>query len=151
METLSQVEEELEEDLPVSSPISMETEIDSQTQAKDYFIDYKLQRDRVRSRQIEILREIVNNPNSNSENRMVAQEKLFQISDNLEKEMELESLLAAKGYSKTAVLIQPENVTVVVGTEELSGQDVAKISDLAVTTTGFNIEDIVILSSNKLE
>lgn len=150
----SMVKDELEENdkpLAVSSPINVETEIDSKPSIDNYFVDYRLQRDRVRSQQIEILREIVNNPNSNTENRKVAQEKLFQISDNLEKEMELENLLAAKGYMKVAVLIQPSSVTVVIGQENLSDQDIAKISDLTVSTTDYKLEDVIILPTIKAE
>ncbi|MDW7674946.1 MAG: SpoIIIAH-like family protein, partial [Bacillota bacterium] len=89
------------------NPMEIGTQIEVPIESS-YFMEYKLERDRIRSRQIDILREIVNNPNSISENRMEAQQRLFRISDNVEKELELESLLAAKGLEHTAVLIQAE-------------------------------------------
>jgi hypothetical protein len=143
------LEEDLEkkslEPFPVfSNPLAAGTQIDIPVK-NNYFIEYKLERDRIRSRQIEILREIVNNPNSVTENRMEAQQRLFMVSDNLENELELENLLAAKGFTQTAILIQPASVTIVVGKAKLAQEDLARIADLAVKTTGYKIEDIIII------
>jgi hypothetical protein len=133
------------EPLPVfKNPLEIGIQIDIPVK-DNYFIEYKLERDRIRSRQIDILREIVNNPNSITENRMEAQQRLFVISDNLERELELENLLAAKGFTQTAVLIQPASVTIVVGKAKLAQEDLARISDFAVKTTGYKIEDIIII------
>jgi len=133
------------EPLPVfKNPLEIGTQIDIPIK-DNYFIEYKLERDRIRSRQIDILREIVNNPNSITDNRMEAQQRLFVISDNLERELELENLLAAKGFTQTAVLIQPASVTIVVGKAKLAQEDLARISDFAVKTTGYKIEDIIII------
>lgn len=135
--------------LPVTAnPLEISTEINVDI-APNYFMEYKLERDRIRSRQIEILREIVNNPNSVSENRMEAQQRLFLISGNMERELELENLLAAKGFDQTAALIQPSSVTIVVGKTDLKQEEVAKISDFAVKTTGYKIEDVVIVPLEK--
>ena len=136
--------EQPEETIPVSSPIEVSNEIEVNI-TSNYFVEYKLERDRIRSRQIEILREIVNNPNSVSENRMEAQQRLFLVSDNMEKELELENLLTAKGFSQTAVLIQPSVVTIVVGRANLSHEEIARIADVAVKTTNFDLENIVIV------
>ncbi len=136
--------EQSEETIPVNSPIELSNEIEVNI-TSNYFVEYKLERDRIRSRQIEILREIVNNPNSVSENRMEAQQRLFLVSDNMEKELELENLLTAKGFSQTAVLIQPSVVTIVVGKTNLNHEEIARIADVAVKTTNFDLENIVIV------
>jgi len=110
----------------------------------DYFVNYRIEREKIRSQQIEILREIVDNPNSVSEVRKNAQEKMLIITQNMENELKLENLIKAKNYQDAVVLIQPESVMVVVKILELAAGDGTKIADIVANTTGHNYEDIII-------
>lgn len=111
----------------------------------EFFSEYRLQRDRIRSQQIDLLREIVNNPNSVAETRKEAQEKLIVITQNLEREMELENLIVAKGFPDAIVLIQPEAVTIIVQGQTLTQEQLAKITDVTVRTLKIEPENIVIV------
>lgn len=94
---------EEEENLPV---ITIEPK-NSELQVKDnFFIEYRIERDRTRSEQIEILREIVNNQNSSSQMRQEAQQKLLIIAEELEKESKVESALLAKGFGEAVAVLQ---------------------------------------------
>ncbi|MFY9393540.1 MAG: SpoIIIAH-like family protein, partial [Halanaerobiales bacterium] len=75
---------------------------------EDFFIEYRLERDRARSEQINILREIVNNPNSDEASKKEAQRKILEITDKMEKEMEIESLIRARGYREALAYIHEE-------------------------------------------
>lgn len=110
----------------------------------DYFVNYRIEREKIRSQQVEILREIVDNPNSVSEVRKNAQEKMLTITQNMENELKLENLIKAKDYQDAVVLIQPESVMVVVKIIELAAGDGTKIADLVANTTGHNYENIII-------
>jgi len=114
----------------------------------DYFVNYRIEREKIRSQQVEILREIVNNPNSISDTRKEAQEKLLAITETLENELKLESLIVSKNFKDAIVLIQPESVTVVIKGDSISDQDTTKIADLVSSTTGHSYEDIIITSKN---
>jgi stage III sporulation protein AH len=111
----------------------------------EFYSEYRMQRDRIRSQQIDLLREIVNNPNSAQETRQDAQQKLIAITQNLEREMELENLIIAKGFEDAVVLIQPSAVTVIVQGRTLPQDQIAKITDLAVRSLKVRAEDIVII------
>lgn len=110
-----------------------------------FFNEYKIERDRKRSEQVEILREIVNNPNSSSQMRLEAQQKLISISDFLEKESKIENALVAKGFREVVSVIQQGSVMVIVQSNGLRQDEVARISDIVVKVTGCKPEEVVIV------
>ncbi|MFI5359522.1 MAG: SpoIIIAH-like family protein [Halanaerobiales bacterium] len=112
---------------------------------EDFFIEYRLERDRARSEQINILQEIVNNPNSDQASKKEAQRKILEITDKMEKEMEIESLIRARGYRDALAYIHEQAVDVIIHTDGLAKEDVAKIGDIIVKVTGFNTENVTII------
>ncbi len=111
----------------------------------EFFVEYRLQRDRVRSKQIELLQQIVENPNSVAETRQEAQQKLLNITTHLEQELQLENMIIAKGYKDTVIFIQPAQVVCVINKKELSKQDVTIIADILMNTTEQKEENIIII------
>ena len=110
-----------------------------------FFNEYKMERDRKRSEQVEILREIVNNPNSSAPMRLEAQQKLIRISDSLEKDSKVENALIAKGFKEAVVVIQQGAVMVFVPSKGLRQDEVARISDIVMKITGCKLEEVVIV------
>lgn len=96
----------------------------------EFFSQFRIERDRVRSQQVEFCREIINNPGSTAEMRKEAQQQLFNISKEIEKEMKAESLLVARGYNDAVVFLQPQSVTVVVLSSDLSKDQERQIAVL---------------------
>jgi stage III sporulation protein AH len=111
----------------------------------EFFIEYRLERERLRSRQISLLREIVDNPNSLAENRSEAQRQLLDIIRRKEQELELENLILAKGYKEGVVFLQPMAATIVLRKYELDQTDIIRIADLVNRITGLNYEKITIV------
>lgn len=114
-----------------------------------FFGEYRIERDRTRSEQVEILREIVNNPNSSAQMRQEAQQKLIKIADNLEKEYKVENALIAKGFKDAVVVIQPESVMVIIASNGLRQDEIARIADMVVKVVGCKMEDVVIVPKTK--
>ncbi|SJZ85735.1 SpoIIIAH-like family protein [Selenihalanaerobacter shriftii] len=112
---------------------------------KDFFVEYRLERDKIRSEQVNLLREMINNPNSNQDLKSKAQNRLLGITKNLEKEMEIESLIRARGYKDAITFIHQNSVDIIVSTKGLKKKDVAKIGDIVAKTTGLGLEDITII------
>lgn len=110
----------------------------------DYFVEYRLGRERARSQQAEMMREIVHHPNTDGDSRREAQEVFLQISKDLAREIELEGLLLAKGFQDVLVFINPERVYVVVKAVKLEADQVAQIGDIVAGLCGVSLEDIVI-------
>nr|WP_204618312.1 SpoIIIAH-like family protein [Desulforadius tongensis] len=110
-----------------------------------FFIEYRLERERTRGQQVEWLREIINNPNAEADTRKKAQEKLYAITQNIGKEMEMENLIRAKGFKDAVVLLQDKGATVVVQSESLTTEQAAKIAELVSRNTGIPMNGIVII------
>ena len=112
---------------------------------KNFFVEYRIERDQARSEQINLLREMINNPNSDKQLKSKAQSKLLAITNNIEEEMEVESLIRARGYEDGIAFIHNSSVEVIVAADSLKQEDVAKIGDLIKNTTNVNLKDITII------
>lgn len=110
-----------------------------------FFVEYRLERERSRGQQIEIAREIINNTNSDPEVRKKAQEQMYKISDVLQKELEVESLIRAKGYKDSVVFLEGNTVTVVIQSKDLNQEDAMKITDLVSRSTQVSAQNVVII------
>ena len=112
---------------------------------ESFFVDYRLQRERSRSQQVELLKEIVNSPNSAGDARQVAQDQLLSISRYVAGESRLENLLKAKGYKEAVVCVDQKGVTVVVDGSRFSSAEEAKIVEIVAKETGVGEQGIVVI------
>ena len=65
-------------------------------------------------------------------------------------EAQIENLVTAKGYADCVAFMSEDSLSVVVSAPEgtLSGEDVAKITDIAVAETGYPVDSIKIMAAN---
>jgi len=122
----------------------------SNTELTDaYFVSAKLERDRTYGEQIEIQESILYNEKSDENMKKIAQEQINYISNNLNKEMSIETLLKAKGFDDSVAIINEDNVNVVVkAMEELDVAQVAQIQNIVMREAGARAENIHIVTKN---
>ena len=114
-----------------------------------YFVSAKLERDRTYGEQIEIQENILYNEKSDDNMKKIAQEQINHISNNLNKEMSIETLLKAKGFDDTVAIINDDSVNVVVKSmEELGIAEVAQIQNIVMRESGARAENIHIVAKN---
>jgi len=111
----------------------------------DFFIDYKLERDRLRGQEADYLRELINNPNASSESKEKAQQDLIALSQKVEKEMIVENLIKAKGFEDAVIFFSDDHVNIVIKTDGLLQKDIAQITDEVTKTTGISVDKITII------
>ena len=111
----------------------------------DFFIEYKLERDRLRGQEADYLKELINNPNASAESKEKAQQELIALSQKVEKEMIVENLIKAKGFEDAVIFFSDEYVNIVIKTDGLLQKDIAQITDIVTKTTGFPIDKITII------
>ncbi|WP_018249948.1 SpoIIIAH-like family protein [Orenia marismortui] len=121
------------------------TDKDNKNKGKDFFIEYRMDRDQARSEQINLLREMINNPNSDKSLKSKAQERLLTLTNNIEKEMEIESLIRARGYEDGIAFIHDNSIELIIATTALKKQDVAKLGDIIKNSTKISLENITII------
>lgn len=112
---------------------------------KDFFIDYKLERDRLRSQEADYLRELINNSNASQQAKDKAQADLLQLSQKVEKEMIVENLIKAKGFEDAVIFLSNDFANIVVKSDALKPKEVAQITDIVTKTTGVPVDKITII------
>src|SRR5690606_13342374 len=98
--------------------------------------------------EMETMREVLASPNTDEEVRKTAHERLLSLSNNMSKEMELESLIRAQGFQDAAVFLDKQNVTVVVhkGNSSTTQEDHRGIIEMVSKNTGVDENNIIIIT-----
>src|SRR5699024_1440925 len=91
--------------------------------SKNYFVDYRLSRDKLRANLVDRLETIVNNDNTNDEMRTEAQDEIVNIGKISENELQLEGLIKSKGFDEVLVFLTDEDIKVIVSSEKLEEND----------------------------
>jgi len=112
----------------------------------DFFIDFRIDRDRARSHQLDLLREIIENPKADEAAKRAASGKWLEIVDQIGKETELEGLIRAKGFDDAVVMLRPTGAVVVVKVKDLSQVEAARIADVVARGTGLKLESIQVVA-----
>ncbi|MBE5936813.1 MAG: SpoIIIAH-like family protein [Lachnospiraceae bacterium] len=116
----------------------------SSTINAEYFSQAKLSREQTRSKNKEILMELVNSTTTTEEQKEKAVNEVIAITSDQEKETAAQNMLEAKGYGESIVSIVDESVDVIVGAANLQEKDIAQIEDIVKRKTGKKAENIVI-------
>jgi stage III sporulation protein AH len=108
------------------------------------FSEYKLERERMRSRQVELLQNLAYDTHTEGERKEQAQLDLQAFIEKITRETEIENLLKAQGYLDALVLLDQEAITVVVPVT-LVRDEVARIGELVHRLTGIRLENVTIV------
>lgn len=132
----------------VDSKTEEEIMVDSKNISKEFFIDYRLERDKNRSQHIELLENIVENKETDKETANQAQTEMIDLVNLSEKEMVIENLIRTKGFNDVIVFIHDGYVNAIVDSEELSAAQAAQIQDIVNKETGISLDKISIATTN---
>lgn len=111
----------------------------------DFYAETRLERDRTRSEQVQLLREIVGDAKSTAEARSDAQRRLLDLSRRVAQETEAESLIRAKGFPDAVVFLQESGAVVVVKDADLRPAEAARIADVTAAATGIAFSEVRII------
>ena len=117
---------------------------------EDYFATARLTRQQARDNAISLLQEAAEQPGADAAVANEASEGIQVLAGYTMKEAQIENLVTAKGYADCVAFMGEDSVSVVVdtGTGELTAEDVAKITDITMTETGYPASGIKIMASN---
>lgn len=113
--------------------------------SRDYFVEFRLSRDKLRASAVDRLDDIVNNDKTADDVRTKAQEEIMIIGNISEKELQIEGLVKSKGFEEALVFLTDEDIKVVVTSNDLNEQEVVKILDIVKSETTFNSDAIKIM------
>ena len=116
----------------------------------DYFASARLTRQQARDNAISLLQEAAEQPGADTAVANEASEGIAVLEGYTMKEAQIENLVTAKGYANCVAFMGEDSISVVVDTggAELTAEDVAKITDITVTETGYPASGVKIMASN---
>ena len=116
----------------------------------DYFASARLTRQQARDNAISLLQEAAEQENADADVANEASQGIQVLASYTLAEAQIENLVTAKGYTDCVAFMGDESVSVVVSTKsgELTAEDVAKITDITMTETGFPAGNIKIMAAN---
>lgn len=115
-------------------------------EGNDLYLNLRLERDQARSLQLELLREVLDNPQVDGEARGEAMALWLEISRSVAWETDVESLIRAEGYIDALVVCGQGQATVMVPVDALTREEVVRIADIVVRITGLDYEDITVMA-----
>ena len=150
-EALQQAEETgtkiLGEATLVSGQEGTELAEDTVYEGDDYFASARLQ---ARDSAISLLEDAAKQEDADKEVANQASESIQVLASYTLKEAQIENLVTAKGYADCVAFMGDDSLSIVVSTADgtLNSTDVAKITDIAMTETGYAASAIRIMASN---
>ena len=116
----------------------------------DYFASARLTRQQARDNAISLLRDAAEQEGADEAAATEASESIQVLAAYTLQEAQIENLVTAKGYRDCVAFLGDDGVSVVVSTDsgELTAEDVAKITDIAVTETGLPVSGVKIMAAD---
>lgn len=112
--------------------------------APDFFSEYRLERDKIRSERSDLLREIIQNSTSTPETKQQAQDSILKMTLEKQREVEMENLIKAKGFADALVFIRENSVSAVVKTTTLTREEVEQVAEVISRVSGVKPGDITV-------
>lgn len=105
--------------------------------SNDYFTSAQLSRQQARDEALEVLQTVIANENAIGTVKEEALADMSRIAIEIEKESNIEAMVEAKGFTQCVAVINGDQVSVIVDTEEaLTASQVAQISEIVYNQTG---------------
>lgn len=111
-----------------------------------FFAGYRLQRDRVRDRSLEMLETLLHNPQAGEQSKADAEELLLKIVRLREQELLVESLVKAQGYEDAIFFYHDDIATVMVKESDLDENSFVQITEIVSGTVGVERENVQVMA-----
>ncbi len=116
----------------------------NQTELGQYYVEAKLNREQIRSQNMEDLQKIIDNDSLSDAQKKEAVDSMVELQNNIQLENAITSLLAAKGYENVLVTITDEQVDVVLPESELNENAKTQVESVVKRKTGMGADHITI-------
>ena len=108
----------------------------------DYFEKSKLERDTMYSQMIETYENILNSENATETQKQSATDEIKKINDTKNSIMICENLIKTKGFEKSVIFVNNLSISIIIGKEEITAEEVAKVQNIISREMGAAIENI---------
>lgn len=113
----------------------------------DYFVETRIERDKMYSEMIEVYQKLIKSEETPLEQKTIAAQEVTNITNTKNGIMIVENLIKNKGFEDVVVLVNSENVNVVVKSSKLNQEEISKIQNIVQRELKVDFSNISI--SNK--
>ncbi len=115
----------------------------------DYFASARLTRQQARDEAISLLQQAAGQENAGEDAADEASRGIQVLASYTMKEAQVENLVTAKGYAECVAFMGEDGISVVVAKDdgELTEEDVARITDIAVSETGLPVSGVKVMAA----
>ncbi len=110
-------------------------EVDADSNAT-YFSSAQIARQRARDEALEVLQAVVDNEESSEAAKQEASDSIAAIAAEIQMEADIESLITAKGFSQCVAVLNGDQASIIVETEELQAAQIAQINAIVYEQAG---------------
>lgn len=114
--------------------------------AGNYFTATALSREQSRDEAIDVLTLVTESAEASEEAKAEAAAKISKIAVDIQNEMNIETLVKAKGFEDCVAIISDDAVSVIVRADSLQANEAAQILAIVYDTTGINPQNVSIIS-----
>ena len=136
------VSAEIEENIIETSNNTQDDERKKEVKDDSYFISSKLERANIYSQTIENYQKIMENSNISEEQKAIASQEISKINQIQNAIMISENLLLAKGFDKCIIFVNDQSISVIIGKDEISQEELAQIQNILSRELNASIENI---------
>lgn len=136
-----------EGDLPSGGDPADTLDVDAQDATDSYFAASQLSRQKARDEAMEVLQSVVEDENSNEEAKATALADIAKMAEDMEAEVNVETLVMSKGFKQCVAVISESGISVVVDVPDtaLTAAQIAQINAIVYEQTGITPDKTVII------
>lgn len=127
-----------ENNMNTENTVNTSASLNEQKEKSDYFVNSKIDRDKMYSQMLESYQKILDNGNISGEQKAIAAQEITKINNQKNSIMIAENLIKTKGLEDVVIFINLDSISVVVKAEELSKEQIAQIQN--IVTRELNVE-----------
>ena len=141
-ESNSESNEEKAENEVAQTNENKEIATNSEVTKDDYFVQSKLERDTMYSQMLETYEKLLNSSNSLETQKQTATQEITKINELKNSIMICENLIKTKGFENSIIFVNDKSISVIIESEELKPEDVAKIQNIIAREMKADIDNI---------
>ena len=141
-ESNSESNEEKAENEVAQTNENKEIATNSEVTKDDYFVQSKLERDTMYSQMLETYEKVLNSTNSLETQKQTATQEITKINELKNSIMICENLIKTKGFENSIIFVNDKSISVIIESEELKPEDVAKIQNIIAREMKADIDNI---------
>lgn len=141
-ESNSESNEEKAENEVTQTNEKKEVATNSKITKDDYFVQSKLERDTMYSQMLETYEKVLNSTNSLETQKQTATQEITKINELKNSIMICENLIKTKGFENSIIFVNDKSISVIIESEELKPEDVAKIQNIIAREMKADIDNI---------